>query len=282
MAIRRVGVVGCGLMGSGIAEVCARAGYEVLVREISQELVERGLERVRGSLRRAAERGKASAEEVDAASGRLSGTTELGALADRDLVIEAVVENVEEKRQVFAALDAACPARTILLSNTSSLPVIEMAAATKRPDRVAGLHFFSPAPVMPLVELVRTIATSDETHETVRRFGESLGKRAIVARDTPAFIVNRLLVPYLMDAIRVYESGLASKEDIDAGMKLGCGHPMGPLALADFVGLDVCLFVAEAMHEQLAEPRFAPPPLLRRLVAAGWLGRKTGKGFYDY
>lgn len=282
MEIKRVGVVGCGLMGSGIAEVCARAGYDVRVREVSQELTERGLERIRASMRRAVERGKATAEEVDAASARLSGTVELAELGDRDLIIEAIVENLAAKREVFAALDAACGPGTLLLSNTSSLPIVEMAAATRRPDRVCGLHFFSPAPVMPLVELVRTITTSDETVQTVRAFAESLGKTVVLAKDTPAFIVNRLLVPYIIDAIRVYENGLASKEDIDTGMRLGCGHPMGPLQLADFVGLDVCLFVAEAMYAELNEPRFAPPPLLRRMVAAGHLGRKSGRGFYTY
>lgn len=282
MAIERVGVLGCGLMGSGIAEVCLRAGYEVLVREVNEDLLNRGLERIRGSLRRAVERGKASQEEVDSALARLKGTTDTGDMADRDVVVEAVIEDLDQKKILFADLDAVCPPHALLLSNTSSLPIIEMAAVTKRADKVAGLHFFSPAPVMPLVELVRTIATSDQTYESVRAFAESLGKTVVVARDTPAFIVNRLLVPYLIDAIRVFESGLASRDDIDTGMKLGCGHPMGPLQLADFVGLDVCLFVADAMYAELNEPRFAPPPLLRRMVAAGWLGRKTGKGFYDY
>lgn len=282
MEIKRVGVIGAGLMGSGIAEVCARAGYGVRVREISPELAAKGIERVRASMRRGVERGKVTQADFDAASGRLSATAVLEDMADRDLTIEAIVENIEEKRRTFEALDRICPPGAILLSNTSSLPVVELAAATKRPDRVAGLHFFSPAPVMPLVEVVRTIATSDETFETVRAFAASLGKTAIVAKDTPAFIVNRLLVPYIVDAVRAYEQGLASKEDIDTGMKLGCGHPMGPLELADFVGLDVCLWVAEVMYRELNEPRFAPPPLLRRMVSAGYLGRKSGKGFYTY
>lgn len=282
MAVTKVGVVGCGLMGSGIAEVCARAGYDTLVSEINHELLNKGLEMLKSSLARGLKAGKLTEAQRDEALGRLRGTTNLAEFADRDLVIEAIVENMAEKKKLYARLDAICPPQSIFASNTSSLTIIEMAAATRRPERVIGLHFFNPAPVMRLVEVVRTISSSDEALETGIKFVESLGKRPILAQDTPGFIVNRLLVPYLINAVRLLEAGLATKEDIDQGMVLGCGHPMGPLTLLDYVGLDTAFSAANAMCEEFKEPFYAPPPLLKRMVLAGRLGRKTGKGFYEY
>ncbi len=282
MEIKKVGVVGCGIMGSGIAEVCARSGYEVVVREISEELLQKGLERIRKSMAKGVKRGKLTQEEMDAALARIQGTTEMKDFAPCDLVIEAVVEKMEVKKQVFAELDAICPPHAILASNTSSLCITEMASATRRPDKVLGMHFFNPPPVMPLLELVRTILTSDETLQVAQDFGESLGKTTVVAKDTPGFIVNLLLVPFLLDAVRALEKGVATKEDIDTAIKLGLNHPMGPLTLLDFIGLDTTLYIAEAMYEEFKDPRYAPPPLLRRMVLAGHLGRKSGRGFYEY
>ncbi len=282
MEIKQIGVVGCGLMGSGIAEVCARAGYRVIVREVNDDLLQKGLERIRKSLSRAVQRGKASQEEMDAALARLHGTLDLADMAECDLVIEAAVEKMEIKKAIFAELDGILPPQAILASNTSSLCITEMASVTQRGDRILGIHFFNPVPVMPLIEFVRTILTSDETMEVARQFGASLGKTMVTAKDTPGFIVNRLLIPYLMDAVRVYENGLASREDIDTAIKLGLHHPMGPLTLLDFIGLDTCLFIADAMFEEYKDPRYVAPPLLRRMVLAGRLGRKSGKGFYDY
>jgi len=282
MEIKKVGVVGCGIMGSGIAEVCARSGYEVVVREISEELLQKGLERIRKSMAKGVKRGKLTQEEMDAALARIQGTTEMKDFAPCDLVIEAVVEKMEVKKQVFAELDAICPPHAILASNTSSLCITEMASATRRPDKVLGMHFFNPPPVMPLLELVRTILTSDETLQVARDFGESLGKTTVVAKDTPGFIVNLLLVPFLLDAVRALEKGVATKEDIDTAIKLGLNHPMGPLTLLDFIGLDTTLYITEAMYEEFKDPRYAPPPLLRRMVLAGHLGRKSGRGFYEY
>ncbi|MBI2845033.1 MAG: NAD(P)-binding domain-containing protein [Chloroflexi bacterium] len=282
MEIKKVGVVGCGQMGSGIAEVCARAGYEVVVSEVNEELLKKGLGRIQTSLAKAVERGKISAADRDAAWEKIRGTAHLEDFSACDLIIEAVVENLEEKKKVFSALDKICPAHTILASNTSSLSVTEMAAATSRPDRVLGLHFFNPVPVMPLLEMVRTILTSNEAYQTARNFGETLGKKVILAPDTPGFIVNYLLVPFLLDAIRALEHGLATKEEIDQGIVLGLNHPMGPFTLADFIGLDTVLYIADAMYQEVKDPRFAAPVLLRRMVAAGKLGRKTGEGFYKY
>ena len=280
--VRKVGVVGCGLMGAGIAEVCARAGYDTVVHEVSDDLLGRGLERIERSLGAAVERGKLSAEERDAARGRLHGVTAIDELGDRDLVVEAVTETLEAKRAVFAALDAACPPHAILASNTSSIPIIDLAGATRRPDRAIGMHFMNPVPVMRLVELVRAITTSDETLAASRAFGESLGKRVIVAKDRAGFIVNMLLVPYLVEAIRMLEGGFATREDIDLGMVLGTNHPMGPLTLADYIGLDTVNYIATILYEEHHSPQYAPPPLLKQMVAAGFLGRKSGRGFYDY
>ena len=282
MDIKKVGVVGCGLMGSGIAEVCARAGYETIVREVSDDLLTKGMERLKRSMGTAVDRGKLSQDDRDAAVGRIRGTTSLEDLADRDLIIEAVVENVEQKRAVFATLDEACPPRTILASNTSSIPIIELASATSRPDRVLGMHFMNPVPVMRLIEFVRAITTSDETLATARSFGESLGKRVIVAKDRAGFIVNMLLIPYLLEAIRMYENGVATREDIDIGMVLGTNHPMGPLTLLDYVGLDTTYYIANILFDEFRQPQYAPPPLLKQMVTAGFLGTKTGRGFYDY
>jgi len=282
MKIEKVGVIGCGQMGSGIVEVVAKAGYDVVVREVNQELMDRGMARIRKSLDRAVAKGRLAEAERDAALARITPTTSLEELKDRDLVIEAVVEQKELKMDLFRELDGICPPETIFCTNTSSLVVTELAMATSRQDRFACLHFLNPVQVMKLVEVVRTILTSDETFETIFEFARSVGKTPVAAVDNSGFIVNRLLIPYLLDAISVYEQGLASKEDIDTGMKLGCGHPMGPLTLCDFIGLDTMYHVAEIMFEEYREPRFAPPGLLKRMVLAGRLGRKTGKGFYDY
>jgi 3-hydroxybutyryl-CoA dehydrogenase len=282
MKISRVGVLGAGLMGSGIAEVCAKAGYATRVREVSEDLAAKGLARLEGSLARAVEKKKLAPEERDAARGRLSTTTLLADLADCDLIVEAIVENLDVKKETFQELDRLCKPETIFCSNTSSLTITEMSAATKRADRFAGLHFFNPVPVMKLVEVVRTIATSEETEKTVFEFAKSLGKEPIRAQDNSGFIVNRLLVPYLLDAVRALEEGVGTMEDIDRGMELGCGHPMGPLKLLDFVGLDTTYAIAEIMFDEYREKRFAPPPLLKRMVLAGRYGKKSGRGFYEY
>lgn len=282
MEIKNVGVVGCGLMGSGIAETFARHGYQVVVREINAQVLEAGRARVRGSMERGLSRGKLSQEEFDAAWGNLTFTTDLGAMHDRDLVVEAAVENLALKKEIFAALDEITPPQAVLASNTSSLSITEMGAATNRPAQVLGMHFFNPVPVMPLLELVRGLLTSDETLKTARAIGAALEKQVIVAKDNPGFIVNLLLIPYLLDAIRALENGVGSKEDIDTGVRLGLNHPMGPFTLLDFVGLDTTLFIADAMYEEFKDARYAAPPLLRRMVTAGLLGRKSGRGFYDY
>ena len=282
MEIKTVGVVGCGLMGSGIAEVCARAGYNVVVREVDESTLNQGLQRIRQSLGRALERGRIDQATYDQTLGRIRGTVNMADLAESDFVIEAVVENLDLKKQVFAELDRICREGVILATNTSCLPVTDIAAVTRRPKLVIGTHFFNPAPVLPLVEIVRTILNDEETVETTRRFIESLGKTVVITKDRPGFIVNRLAIPFLLDAIRVLEEGLATKEEIDTAIKLGLNHPMGPFTLLDFVGLDTTLFVADAMYEQFRDPKYAAPPLLRRMVAAGLLGRKSGRGFYDY
>ena len=282
MSIRKVGVLGAGLMGSGIAEVCAKAGYDTVVREVSEELVRKGMARIEGSLGKAVEKGKLGAADRDAAWKRLSSTTRLEDLADCDVVIEAIIENLALKKETYAALDRICQSGAIFCSNTSSLTITEMSAATQRPDRFAGLHFFNPVPVMKLVEVVRTIATSDATAETIFAFAKSLGKEPVRTQDNSGFIVNRLLVPYLLDAVRALEEGVGSREDIDKGMELGCGHPMGPLKLLDFVGLDTTYAIAAIMYDEYREKRFAPPPLLKRMVLAGRYGKKSGRGFYEY
>ncbi|RAQ94492.1 3-hydroxyacyl-CoA dehydrogenase family protein [Thermogemmatispora tikiterensis] len=280
--IRSVGVVGCGLMGSGIAQTCVQAGYEVVVREVSEELLHKGLQRIYEAWEMLVSKGRVSREQAEEYRQRLRGTVALEELASCDLVIEAVVERMEEKLRLFTALDRLLKPEALIVSNTSSLSVTQMAAVTRRPQQVCGLHFFNPAPVMKLVEIVRPITASEETIETVRRFAESLGKTPVLARDTAGFIVNFLLIPYLLSAIRMLENGMASRDDIDTAMKLGCGYPMGPFTLLDYVGLDTTLWAAEAIYEEYKEPLYAPPPLLRRMVAAGLLGRKSGRGFYEY
>lgn len=280
--INRVAVLGCGLMGSGIAEISAKAGYETWVREIEDEFVAKGRSNIEKSLARAVEKGKLAAEERDAVLGRINFTTSLEDLRECDIIIEAVTEDIELKNSMFRTLDQVCAPHTIFASNTSSLTIADMAAATTRPERMVGLHFFNPVPVMKLVEVVRTIATSDDAFNTAFSFAKSLGKDPIVAKDTSGFVVNRLLVPYMLDAIRCLEQGLASTEDIDKGMTLGTGYPMGPFVLCDFVGIDTLYRISEIMFEEYRETRFAPPPLLRRMVTMGYYGRKSKKGFYDY
>jgi 3-hydroxybutyryl-CoA dehydrogenase len=282
MQIRTVGVLGCGLMGSGIAQVCAQSGVRTIVREVEQSFLDRGLGRIQKFLGDGVAKGKVTPEVRDKTVANLSGTTAFGDLSGCDLIIEAIIENIEDKRQAYLALDAVVGEHTIFCSNTSSLCITELASTTKRPDRFAGLHFFNPVPIMKLVEVIRGLATSDDTYTTVFAFAQSLGKEPITAPDRPGFIVNRLLVPYLLDAIREYESGLGTLEDIDKGMKLGTGYPMGPFTLLDYVGLDTTYYIANIMFEEYREPRFAPPPLLKRMVLAGRLGKKSGRGFYDY
>ena len=282
MTIKTVGVVGCGLMGSGIAQVSAASGYRTIVREVDDVVLDKGMGRIRKFLSDGVEKGKVTPEARDATLARLAGTTKLDDLAPCDVIVEAIVENVDEKAKTYAALDALAGESAVFCSNTSSLCVTELASKTKRPDRFAGLHFFNPVPLMKLVEVIRALTTSDGTYETVFAFAQSLGKEPITAPDRPGFIVNRLLVPYLLDAIRAYEHGLGTVEDIDKGMKLGCGYPMGPFTLLDFVGLDTTYFIANIMFEEYREPAYAPPPLLKRMVLAGRLGRKSGQGFYQY
>src|SRR5262245_31624497 len=282
MHIKTVGVLGCGLMGAGIAQVSAAAGYKTIVREVDGAFLQKGLGRIRKFLDDGVAKGKSTAESRDSTLANLSGTTTFDALKDCDLIIEAITENVADKKQTYDALEQIVGSHTILVSNTSSLCITELAAATRRPDRFGGLHFFNPVPIMKLVEVIRALTTSDQTYQTVFAFAKSLGKDAITAPDRPGFIVNRLLVPYLLDAIRAYENGLGTLEDIDAGMKLGCGYPMGPFTLLDFVGLDTTYYIANIMFDEFREPQYAPPPLLKRMVLAGRLGRKSGHGFYEY
>ncbi|HUE76495.1 MAG TPA: 3-hydroxybutyryl-CoA dehydrogenase [Longimicrobiales bacterium] len=280
--IERVAVAGCGLMGSGIAEISAKAGYDTIVREVDEGALDKGLGAIRKSMDRAVDRGKLEGSARDEAMDRIRGTTSLGDLAEADLVVEAIVENLDVKKELFAELDRICHDGTIMASNTSSLTITEMAAATNRPDRFVGLHFFNPVPVMKLVEVVRTIATGEEAFRSAYDWAASVGKEPVEAKDASGFIVNRLLVPYMLDAIRSLEQGLASIEDIDKAMVLGTGYPMGPFVLSDFVGIDTLFRIAEIMYEEYAETRFAPPPLLRRMVTLGRFGRKAGRGFYDY
>ena len=282
MDVKNVGVIGCGLMGGGIAQVCAQAGFRVLFVEANDDLVKRGLGRLRETLDGLAAKGKIAARAKDDALERIAGTTRLEDLKACDLVVEAMTENQALKNETFGKLDRICAPEAILATNTSSCNVTAMAAATKRPGRVLGLHFFNPVPLMKLVEVVRTILTEDATVRTATEWIAAVGKTPVQAKDSTAFIVNRLLVPYLLDAIRVYEQGLATLEDIDAAMKLGCGYPMGPFTLLDLVGLDTTMYVAEVMFEEFREARYAPPALLKRMVLAGHLGRKTGRGFYRY
>ena len=281
-AIQRVGVVGFGQMGSGIAQVCAQAGLDTLVREVDQSLIDKGLQRVDGSLARLVKSQRTTEADAKAARGRIRGTLSLADFRDRDLVIEAIVEEIGPKKKLFADLDAICGPTTLFCSNTSSLTIVEMAAATKRPDRFAGLHFFNPPVIMKLVEIVQAITTSDETIAALREFIAKLGKTGVMCKDTTGFIVNRLMVPYLLGAVRMLELGIATKEDIDQAVKLGLGYPMGPFELIDYTGVDINYHVANVFFEEFREAGMAPPPLLRRMFLAGRLGTKTGKGFYEY
>lgn len=282
MAIEKVGVVGCGLMGSGIAQTAAQSGLQVTVREVSAELLDKGFANIDKSLARLVQRGTLNAADRDATRHRLRGTTKLDDLAGCDFIIEAITEQLAPKIELFRALDKICPPQTIYASNTSSLSITEMAVATRRPERFVGLHFFNPVPIMKLAEVIRTIASDPKVYEEVAAFAARLGKTPVRTSDRTGFVVNRLLVPYLLDAVRALEEGVATIPDIDQAMKLGCGHPMGPLTLLDFVGLDTTYYIANIMFDEFKERRFAPPPLLKRMVMAGWNGRKAGRGFYDY
>jgi 3-hydroxybutyryl-CoA dehydrogenase len=282
MQIRTVGVLGCGLMGSGIAQVSAAAGYTTIVGDLNKKMLERGQARIKKFLEDGIAKGKVTQEQSDTTLANLTATTEFAAMRDCDLIIEAITENIDDKVNAYKVLEAAVRPETIFTSNTSSLCITELAARTRRPERFGGLHFFNPVPLMKLVEVVRALTTSDETYQTLFAFTQSLGKEPITAPDKPGFIVNRLLVPYLLDAIRCYERGLGTIEDIDKGMKLGCGYPMGPLTLLDFVGLDTTYYIANIMFDEYKDPMFAAPPLLKRMVLAGKHGRKSGEGFYKY
>jgi 3-hydroxybutyryl-CoA dehydrogenase len=286
MVITKVGILGCGLMGSGIAQVAAMSGFEVTVLEVEQKYLDKGFVGIEKSLAKFAERppekGGITAQQKDAARARLKGTTKREDLADCDIIIEAIIENVPTKKEMYAALDAIVKKDAIFATNTSSISVTELMSATKRPERFIGLHFFNPVPLMKLVEVVKTIATAPDVYDAAYEFGKKLGKVPVRTSDKTGFIVNRLLVPYMLDAIRAYEEGVGSIEDIDNAMKLGCGYPMGPFTLLDFVGLDTTYYITHVMYDEFKERRFASPPLLKRLVMAGWYGRKTGRGFYDY
>ena len=282
MHIKTVGVLGCGLMGAGIAQVSAAAGYKTIVREVEDAVLEKGLGRIEKFLQGGVDKGKVTAQDKQRTLANLTGTTKLDDLNACDIVVEAIIENIDEKSKTYFALESIVGSNTIFCSNTSSLCITELASRTKRPDRFAGLHFFNPVPIMKLVEVIRGLTTSDETYQTVFAFAGSLGKEPITAPDKPGFIVNRLLVPYLLDAIRAYEHGLGTLEDIDKGMQLGCGYPMGPFTLLDYVGLDTTYYIANIMFDEYREPAYAPPPLLKRMVLAGRYGRKSGQGFYKY
>ncbi|MDH3215108.1 MAG: 3-hydroxybutyryl-CoA dehydrogenase [Candidatus Krumholzibacteria bacterium] len=280
--MKTIGVVGCGLMGSGIAQVCAQSGYKTMIVEVSDELLKKGIDGIHRGVQKGIDKGKLTADQAKQIAANLQGTTKLEDVDECDLVVEAVIENVDEKKRIFTELDRITRPEALLATNTSSVCVIELAAVTERPDRVLGLHFFNPVPVMKLVEVVRTIATSDETIAQGREFVASLGKQPITCPDTTAFVVNKLLVPYLLDAVRMLEQGQVTREDIDKSMQLGCGYPMGPLTLLDFVGIDTTYYIANIMFDEFKNPRYAAPPLMKRMVLAGHLGKKVGRGFYDY
>jgi 3-hydroxybutyryl-CoA dehydrogenase len=282
MEIKKVGVVGCGQMGGGITQVCAQSGYNVVVSEVNEAVLQKGLAVIDSILSRNVQKEKITAQDKEATLSRIKGITGLTEFKDCDLVIEATVENLDLKKQVFHDLDTICPKHAILATNTSCLSIIDMAVATGRADKVLGLHFMNPVPVMKLLEIVTTISTSEDTFETGKVFGKSLGKTIVTTKDSPGFIVNRLMIPFILNAIQMLDSGLASKEDIDTSINLGLNHPMGPLTLADLVGLDTVLFIANGIYDEFLDPQYAAPPLLKKMVTAGWLGRKTGKGFYDY
>jgi 3-hydroxybutyryl-CoA dehydrogenase len=282
MKIEKVGVIGCGLMGSGITQVCAQAGYSVVVSEISDELLQKGLGAIDKLLARSVTKERITQQEKDAVIGRINGTTDVKQMSDCNIVIEAATENLDLKKKIFANIDDVCREGTILATNTSCLSITDMAEVTKRPDRVLGLHFFNPVPVMKLLEIVRTEMTSEDTYNTGRDFGQSLGKTIVTIKDSPGFIVNHLMAPQILNAIRMLEDGIATKEDIDTAMTLGLNYPMGPLALADFIGLDTLLFIANGIHDKLPEEQYAAPALLQKMVADGVLGRKSGRGFYEY
>ena len=282
MEIKKVGIIGCGQMGGGIVQTCAQAGYDVKVTEINQTLLDKGLNNIKSNLSRNVEKGRMSKDEMEAVLSRIHGTMNLSDFSDRELAVEAVIENMDMKKKLFIELDKVCLPNTVLATNTSCLSIIDMAMVTKRTDKVLGIHFFNPVPVMKLVEVVKTIATSPETIAAAKQFGEKCGKKVVIAQDSPGFIVNRLMIPFILNAIHMMDSGIATKEDIDAGINLGLNHPMGPLALADLIGLDTVYFIANAMYAELKDPQFIAPPLLGKMVTAGWLGRKTDKGFYDY
>lgn len=282
MKIGKVGVVGCGQMGGGITQVCAQAGYGVVVSEINDELLQKGLGKIKSVLDRNLQKERITREDRDATLARIRGTTDTGDFGECDLVIEAAVENLDLKKKIFGELDRACPESTILATNTSCLSVTDMAAATGRPEKVLGMHFFNPVPVMKLLEIIRTTDTSEETIEAAKSFGQSLDKTSVIVQDSPGFIVNRLVTPQIMNAIRMVESGIAGVQDIDTAMSLGLNYPMGPLALADLIGLDTVMFIASGIYDKLQDEQYAVPTLLKEMVAAGQLGRKTGKGFYDY
>ncbi|MFC1979674.1 3-hydroxyacyl-CoA dehydrogenase family protein [Chloroflexota bacterium] len=282
MENKKVGVVGCGLMGSGIAQVCAQSGYHVIVSEINEELLNKGLALINTTLTKNVDKGRLSQEDKDSILARIKGTTNTNDFSDCDLAIEAAIENMDLKQKIFTELDKICPRHAILATNTSCMSIIDMARATTRPDKVLGVHFFNPAPVMKLIEIVSTVATSEETFEIGKSFGQSLGKTVVVTQDAPGFIVNRLMTPFLLNAIRMLETGVATREDIDTAINLGLNHPMGPLALTDLIGLDTVYFISNSIYEESKDPQFAPPILMKKMIAAGWLGRKTGKGFYEY
>jgi 3-hydroxybutyryl-CoA dehydrogenase len=282
MVIKKVGIIGCGLMGSGIAEITARAGYDVLVTEVNDDFLKKGIARIEASTQKAVDKGKSTAAERTATLARIKGSTKIEDVKSCQLVVEAVIEKMDEKKRVFGILDAACPPETILASNTSSLSITEIAGSTKRPDKVLGLHFFSPVPVMKLLEVVRTIMVKDEVVEAGVAYGKAVGKETVVCKDAPGFIVNQLYLPYTLVAIRQWERGLATKEDIDKAMSLGLNYPMGPFTLMDFVGLDIHYNACMSIFEETKDPAYFPPPVLKKMIQAGHLGRKTGKGFYDY